>query len=89
MFASPLDLLTNSADEQTIIRCLIRTPRISREELATQTKIPLNQLETLLDKLLVNTKVVQHGQNGHATFSAQFAPAQRTNTSGLLDSLFV
>ena len=46
---SPLDLLSVSNNEQTILRCLTRRPNLTAKEIGKFTKIPLDQLETLLN----------------------------------------
>ena len=88
MFSSPLDLLSNTGDEQIITRCLIRTPRMSRAELVKKTNLSAEKLDTVLQELLDCNKVVQHGRNEQATFSVHFTPARRVSSPSVLDSLF-
>jgi CRP-like cAMP-binding protein len=87
---SPIDLLSVSADEQTILRCLTKYPRLTIFELAEKTDLPLMQVEEVLGALLAQAKVVEQLQQGKRLFSTRFQFKRRAvrNMPGEILSLF-
>lgn len=87
---SPLDLLSVSNTEQDIIRCLVRRPRLPAVEIARLTKIPIEELESLLKKMVSDARLTEQDNGGHAVFDVSIgskrSPERPTNS--LLDSLF-
>lgn len=84
---SPLDLLTVSNHEQDVIRCLIRRPRLTLQEIAGFTKIPMDKLEEIVSAMVQESRLNQDSDskfqvllNGRNT--------RRERATGLLDSLF-
>ena len=88
-FLSPLDLLTVSENEQDIIRCLVRHPRLTSCEIAKITKIPLEELDRLLKVMVKNAHLTQDDQNKFQVLIGQDKKQKSSqNGSGLLDTLF-
>ncbi|MCL4263615.1 MAG: cyclic nucleotide-binding domain-containing protein [Anaerolineae bacterium] len=87
---SPIDLLSVSADEQTILRCLTKYPRLTIFELAEKTGLPLMQVEEVLGALLAQTKVIEQLQQGKRLFSTRFQFKRRAvrNMPGEILALF-
>ncbi|NJN54171.1 MAG: Crp/Fnr family transcriptional regulator [Anaerolineae bacterium] len=87
---SPIDLLSVSADEQTILRCLTKHPRLSVFELADKTGLPLFQVEELLGTLLAQAQVIEQLQQGKRLFSTRFQFKRRAvrNMPGEILALF-
>lgn len=94
MQLSPLDLLTFYDSEQDVIRCLIRRPRLTAREISTFTKIPLTELESILNRLVKGSKLTEEADNDKQIFSIAYAngttqPSQPTTKgNSLLDTLF-
>lgn len=88
-FLSPLDLLTVSDNEQDIIRCLVRRPQLTAGEIATFTKIPLEEVEKLLKIMLKNAQLIQDEQKKFQVKLENKKKQKPTqNGSGLLETLF-
>lgn len=91
---SPLDLLTVTDNEQDVIRCLVRRPRITALEISGFTKIPLKELETLLKQMVSDSRVVQLTLNEAVCFEVLFSEnkgAEKNSGkkgSSVLDMLF-
>ncbi len=91
---SPLDLLTVASNEQDVIRCLVRNPRLTPQEISGLTKIPLKELEALLKQMVSNSQIVQLTCNETVCFEVSFSPnkgsGQNTAKKGgsVLDMLF-
>lgn len=87
---SPIDLLSVSADEQAILRCLTKYPRITIFEVAEKTGLPLAQVEEVLGILLTQVQVVEQLQQGKRLFSTRFQFKRRTvrNMPGEILALF-
>jgi hypothetical protein len=84
---SPLDLLTVSSHEQDVIRCLVRRPRLTAVEIAKFTKIPITELETLLNTMVQEARLMLDDQNKFQVLLGK-ENKQKPDRSGLLDSLF-
>jgi hypothetical protein len=88
-FMSPLDLLTVSSHEQDVIRCLVRRPSLSLQEIAGFTKIPLKELDTLLSRMVQEARLTRDDQS---RFEVSLGDKKRQKTerggAGLLDALF-
>ncbi|NJN54172.1 MAG: hypothetical protein HC804_05075 [Anaerolineae bacterium] len=85
---SPLDLLTVSTLEQDVIRCLVRRPCLTAVEIAKFTRIPLAELEGLLTTMVQEARLVLDDQNKFQVLLGGKENKQKTDRSGLLDSLF-
>ena len=87
---SPLDLLSVPAVEQDIIRCLVRQPKLTAEEIAGRTKIPLEELARLLKQMVSDARLVQQSDAGKTLFEVAMGKARKQDrgSSSLLDSLF-
>lgn len=91
---SPLDLLTVTDNEQDVIRCLVRRPRITALEISGFTKIPLKELETLLKQMVSDSRVVQLTLNEAVCFEVSFSENKSSEKnsgkkgSSVLDMLF-
>lgn len=91
---SPLDLLTVTDNEQDVIRCLVRRPRITALEISGFTKIPLMELETLLKQMVSDSRVVQLTLNEAVCFEVSFSENKGSEKnsgkkgSSVLDMLF-
>lgn len=87
---SPLDLLSVSNTEQDIIRCLVRRPRLPAAEIARLTKIPLEELESLLKKMVSDARLTEQESGGHAIFDVSLNARRSLErpANSLLDSLF-
>lgn len=84
---SPLDLLTVSNHEQDVIRCLVRRPRLTAVEIAKFTKIPMTELEGLLNTMVKEARLILDDQNKFQVLLGK-ENKQKADRSGLLDSLF-
>lgn len=93
-FVSPLDLLTVTNNEQDVIRCLVRRPRLTAPEISGFTKIPLKELETLLKQMVSDSRVVQLTLNEAVCFEVLFSESKGSEKnsgkkgSSVLDMLF-
>ncbi len=86
---SALDLLTFSTHEQDVIRCLVRRPRLTAPEIAQFTKIPLEQLESVLSKMVSDARLTQENGAGDVRFAVgRHSERPKRGGNGLLDSLF-
>ena len=85
---SALDLLTVSAIEQDIIRCLIRTPRLTAKEIARRLRRPLAEVENTLDQMEGSDKLTKHEQVGQTQFQVPLRRERTNKSTKLLDSLF-
>lgn len=69
---SPVDLLSLSAGEQIILRCLTRHAQLTLPDLARETgKVP-EEVERLLRRLLDDARIVEQLRQGKRIFSARF-----------------
>lgn len=93
-FVSPLDLLTVTGSEQDVIRCLVRRPLLTALEISGFTKIPLKELETLLEQMISDSRVIQHSRNETICFEVAFNQSKGSGNnnskkgSSVLDMLF-
>ena len=85
---SLFDLLTNSTTEQTVIRCLLRQPKLSVEEIVKYTHISRAELDALLGRMVYDSQLICHSYKGVSTYSVQFKAQERPRPSGLLDILY-
>lgn len=87
---SPLDLLSVPAVEQDIIRCLVRQPKLTAEEIAGRTKIPLEELANLLKQMVGDARLVQQVDAGQTLFRVAISRSQspERGANALLDNLF-
>jgi CRP-like cAMP-binding protein len=77
-FLSPIDLLSMSSDEQTILRCLTKQPKLTVLELTAQTKMAPAELEEVLSSLLQQARIVEQLQGGKRVFSTRFQFGQKS-----------
>jgi DNA-binding MarR family transcriptional regulator len=84
---SPLDLLTVSSQEQDVIRCLVRQPRLTLSEIAGYTRIPLDELEGLLKRMVRESRLNEDGESKFQVLIHNH-PSRRERGAGLLESLF-
>lgn len=85
---SPLDLLTVSSQEQDIIRCLVRQPRLTLQEIAGFTRIPMDELERVLNKMVQESQLNKDGDSKFKVLLDNKKPNRGRTGTGLLDSLF-
>ncbi|MFO7539548.1 MAG: hypothetical protein R6X32_16030 [Chloroflexota bacterium] len=85
---SPLDLLTVSSQEQDIIRCLVRRPCLTLQEIAGFTRIPMNDLETVVNKMVRECRLNKDGDSKFQVLLHNDKPKRERAGSSLLDSLF-
>lgn len=84
---SPLDLLAVSSHEQDVIRCLVRRPCLTAVEIAKFTKIPMAELEELLNNMVQEARLILDDQNKFQVMLSK-EKKQNSDRSSLLDSLF-
>lgn len=91
-FLSPLDLLQVPDREQDIIRCLIRHPQLTAQEIASRTQIPLKEIKELLLKMVTQAHLSKSTKGNEDVFQVFIGERNKkpTTSSGnsLLDSLF-
>ncbi|MBK8989868.1 MAG: hypothetical protein IPM39_28035 [Chloroflexi bacterium] len=87
-FMSPLDLLTVSNHEQDVIRCLIRRPRLTLQEIAGFTKIPVDKLEGIVNSMVQESRLDKDGDSKFQVLLNNRGAKQERAGSGLLESLF-
>lgn len=90
-FLSPLDLLQVPDQEQDIIRCLVRRPQLSAQEISSQTKIPLNQIKKILLQMVKESQISRERKGDQDVFLVEIGNKERKQKSkgdSLLDSLF-
>jgi hypothetical protein len=84
---SPLDLLAVSSNEQDVIRCLVRRPCLTAVEIAKFTKIPMAELEELLNTMVREARLILDDQDKfQVLLNKDFK--QKSDRPSLLDSLF-
>ncbi len=90
MHLSPLDMLTLVGTDQDVIRCLIRRPQSTAAEISKVTKIPVSELNEILERLLHKSRVSRSSASGKPRFSVRYENGRRkpTDKPSLLDSLF-
>ena len=91
-FLSPLDLLQVSDREQDIIRCLVRQPQLTAQEISSRTKIPLKEIKELLMNMVKKAQISKLSKDNEDVFQVFIGEREKkqkpsTGTS-LLDSLF-
>jgi hypothetical protein len=69
---SPVDLLLMPPTEQTILRCLTRTPQITSLELSQHTNVPLQEVDMAIGNLLRKSHIIEQLQDGKRVLSARF-----------------
>ncbi|MBA3532699.1 MAG: Crp/Fnr family transcriptional regulator [Ardenticatenales bacterium] len=74
---SPLDMLALSDNEQEILRCLSRQPRMTIREIALTTKIASTELESLLNQMVHASQLVEQIHEGERTFAVRFTSTKR------------
>lgn len=74
---APLDLLSISPDEQTILRCLTKHPQLTVFDLAAHAGLPLPEVETLVGSLRQQSRIVEQLRGGQRVFSTRFAFRRR------------
>ena len=83
---SSLDLLSLSAEEQSIVRCLMLESPLSEDALAQQLTLDHGQLEQVLLRMTSQQYIVRQELNGLVVFSVQMRRnAQRIRNSALLN----
>lgn len=74
---SPLDLLALPDNEQKILRCLYKRPRLTIAEIADATQIPVDELKDILDQMVSASQLVEQLEDGQRIFSVQFSREQK------------
>jgi hypothetical protein len=91
-FFFPLDMLSVPSSQQSVIRCLSRQPHLTVAEIASVTKIPLEELEGLLNEMVQESRLIQRFTNGNRTFLVAFRNERKSKREqagpSLLDTLF-
>lgn len=88
-FMSPLDLLSVSGHEQDIIRCLVRRPRLTMQEIARFTQIPVDELERLLSSMVGEARLTRDSDSTfHVPLGGKPQPKRDAAGSSLLGTLF-
>lgn len=90
-FLSPLDLLYVPDQEQDVIRCLVRHPQLSAQEIASRTKIPLKEIAVLLVEMVKKAQLNKLTKGTEDVFFVKIGEKRRKpapRTDSLLDSLF-
>jgi hypothetical protein len=85
---SPLDLLSLSDAEQDIIRHLNRYPNATISDLAVATHLPINNLETVINKMINSAWLVERYEEGNRWFIVQYRQdtgRSRSKSSSMLD----
>lgn len=85
---SPLDLLAVSSQEQDVIRCLVRRPRLTLQEIAGFTRIPMDELERVVNKMVRESRLNKDTESKFNVLLQNEKPNRERAGSGLLDSLF-
>ena len=73
---SPLDMLDMPDAEQYILRCLNRRPGLTAAEIALATKLPINEVESTLTRMVNRAQLVEQLQDEKRTFSVRFSRLQ-------------
>ncbi len=84
---SPLDLLTVTNTEQDVIRCLIRKPQLTLQEIAGLTRIPVDELEGVVYKMVKESRLNIDSDRKYQV-QMQGKPKPKRSSVGLLDTLF-
>lgn len=84
---TPIDLLTVPDVQQDIIRCLVRTPRLTAGEIAGRLRRPLAEIEGVLSDMESARRLTRERQGSKDIFDVALQQTRRP-ASGLLDSLF-
>lgn len=74
---STFDLLTLPADEQAIMRCLVRQPRLGVWEVAETVGESADQTRLALERMVTRHSVVEQLQNGRRLFSPRLQVGQQ------------
>jgi hypothetical protein len=82
-----LDLLAVSSNEQDVIRCLVRRPCLTAVEIAKFTKIPMAELEELLNTMVREARLILDDQDKFQVLLKKDFK-QKPDRPSLLDSLF-
>jgi CRP-like cAMP-binding protein len=77
-FLSPIDLLSMSSAEQTILRCLTKHPQLTAPELTVQARMAPGEVEEVLGRLLRRARVVEQLRDGKRVFSTRFQFGQKS-----------
>lgn len=84
---SALDMLFMSSNDQTILSCLTRKPRLTLRALADATKLPLDVLTQDVARLVKETRVVEEEHQGESTYSVSFSNTKTRIRNSPLNSL--
>ena len=85
---SPLDLLSLSDAEQTIVHHLNRNPNSTIVDLATVTRLPLDKLEPVITQMINAAWLVERQEEDNRFFHVQYRQdvgRSRSKSSSLLD----
>lgn len=91
---SPLDLLQVPEREQDVIRCLVRQPLLTAQEISCQTQIPLKEIKELLLKMVKKAQLSKMNRENEDVFQVTIGKNEKKAVSNspsgksLLDSLF-
>lgn len=83
---SPADLLTVSAEQQAILRCVTKQPRLSLKEIATKSGLTWSDAKATVADLVRQQRLVEQLHNDQRVFSVrfQFRRSVRNMPAGLL-----
>lgn len=91
---SPLDLLQIPDKEQDVIRCLVRQPQLTAQEIASRTQIPLHELKELLLLMVKKAQLHKTTKDNEDVFHVSIGGDEKKSkvngnaSKSLLDSLF-
>jgi DeoR/GlpR family transcriptional regulator of sugar metabolism len=89
MALSATDLLCLTDDQQQIVRCLIRQPEQSVEEISRATAISSATVESVVSELTAQRRLTQRRVNGQLVYSADLSiEPQRTRKPAANSGLF-
>jgi hypothetical protein len=80
--------LTVPALEQDIIRCLIRTPLLTAQQIAGRLRQPLTEIENTLRSMEGNERLTRSESSGETQFQVPLKNDRSRRSTNLLDSLF-
>jgi CRP-like cAMP-binding protein len=83
---SPIDLLTLAPDEQSVLRCLTKEPRLPLATIAACSDLAMARATETVGRLLQQQRIVEQLVDGQRVFSArfQFRRSVRNMPAGLL-----
>lgn len=85
---SPIDLMFLSGTEQAVVNYLNRHPHSTLVDLVESTRVPADELETVIQQMLSAAQLVEQYEDGKRTFSVQYRcdrSRTRSRSASLLD----